>query len=160
MSAADGVCERALFIISGGAEPLGSAAGWIKAALDMLDQDEPETGRGSWGRDSELEDEPTLLHDSDPEKKKERERQYFHFPAFPRINSSIGRRAKTPFSHLIGLEELIANSRAFCKGKKSPKEIYNNFSNYLIICGSVVSAEEHKSRFTERCSEARITTAE
>lgn len=35
----------------------------------MLDQDETETGRGSWGRDSELDEEPTLLHDSDPEEK-------------------------------------------------------------------------------------------
>lgn len=88
MSAADGVCEGTLLIISGGAEPLVSAAGWIKGALDMLDQDEPETGRGSWGRDSELDDEPTLLHDSDPEEKKKKngKRQYFQFPAFPRIN--------------------------------------------------------------------------
>lgn len=70
VSAADGVCEGALLIISGGAEPLVSVAGWIKGELDMLDQDEPETGRGSWGRDSELDDEPTLLHDSDPEKKR------------------------------------------------------------------------------------------
>lgn len=87
MSAADGVCEGTLLIISGGAEPLVSAAGWIKGALDMLDQGEPETGRGSWGRDSELDDEPMLLHDSDPEKKtKDGKRQYFQFPAFPRIN--------------------------------------------------------------------------
>lgn len=88
MSAADGGCEGTLLIISGGAEPLVSAAGWIKGALDMLDQDEAETGRGSWGRDSELDDEPTLLHDSDPEQnlKKNGRRQHFQFPAFPRIN--------------------------------------------------------------------------
>lgn len=54
-------------IISGCPEPLvASAAGWIKGALGMLDQDEAETGRGSWGRDSELDEEPTLLHDSEP----------------------------------------------------------------------------------------------
>lgn len=86
MSAADGGCEGTLLIISGGAEPLVSAAGWIKCALDMLDQDEPDTGRASWGRDSELDDEPTLLHDSDPEKTKGVKRQYFQFPVFPKIN--------------------------------------------------------------------------
>lgn len=86
MSAADGGCEGTLLIISGGAEPLVSAAGWIKCALDMLDQDEPDTGTASWGRDSELDDEPTLLHDSDPEKTKGVKRQYFQFPVFPRIN--------------------------------------------------------------------------
>lgn len=37
----------------------------------MLDQDEAETGRGSWGRDSELDEEPTLLHDSEPEEEAE-----------------------------------------------------------------------------------------
>lgn len=89
MSAADGVCEGALFIISGGAEPLGSAAGWIKAALDMLDQDEPETGRGSWGRDSELEDEPTLLHDSDPEKKKREKDKIFIFKHSPELTQAL-----------------------------------------------------------------------
>lgn len=48
---------------------LVSAAAWIKGALGMLDRDEAETGRGSWGRDSELDEEPTLLHDSEPEKR-------------------------------------------------------------------------------------------
>lgn len=86
MSAADGVCEGALLIISGGAEPLASAAGWIKGALDMLDQDEPETGRGSWGRDSELDDEPTLLHDSDPEKKRKDGETIFSILCISRIN--------------------------------------------------------------------------
>lgn len=58
--------------ISGCPVPLVSAAGWIKGALGMLDRDEAETGRGSWGRDSELDEEPTLLHDSEPgEKQKE-----------------------------------------------------------------------------------------
>lgn len=32
----------------------------------MLDQDWPETATESWGRDSELDEEPTLLHDSEP----------------------------------------------------------------------------------------------
>lgn len=70
-SVADGGCEGTLLIISGGPEPLVSAAGWIKGALGMLDQDEAETGRGSWGRDSELDEEPTLLHDSEPEEEAE-----------------------------------------------------------------------------------------
>lgn len=43
-----------------------SAAGWIKGAPGMLERAELETGRGSWGRDSELDEEPTLLHDSEP----------------------------------------------------------------------------------------------
>lgn len=43
--------------------------GWIKGALGMLDQDWPETATESWGRDSELDEEPTLLHDSEPEGK-------------------------------------------------------------------------------------------
>lgn len=33
----------------------------------MLDQDETDTGRGSWGRERELDEEPTLLQDSEPE---------------------------------------------------------------------------------------------
>lgn len=60
-------------IISGCPEPLVSAAGWIKGALGTLDQDEAEAGRGSWGRDSELDEEPTLLHDSEPEERQSRE---------------------------------------------------------------------------------------
>lgn len=36
----------------------------------MLDQEDTDGGRGSWGRDSELDEEPTLLHDSDPAGKK------------------------------------------------------------------------------------------
>lgn len=33
----------------------------------MFDQDETDTGRGSWGRERELDEEPTLLQDSEPE---------------------------------------------------------------------------------------------
>lgn len=62
-----------LLIISGCPEPLVSGAGWIKGALGMLDQDEAEAGRGSWGRESELDEEPTLLHDSEPEERKNKE---------------------------------------------------------------------------------------
>lgn len=47
--------------------PLVSVGGWIKGGLWMFDQDEPEGGRGRWGRESELDEEPTLLHDSEPE---------------------------------------------------------------------------------------------
>lgn len=60
-------------IISGCPEPLLSAAGWIKGAPGMLDQDGAEIGRGSWGRDSELDEEPTLLHDSEPEERQNKE---------------------------------------------------------------------------------------
>lgn len=56
--------------MSGCPEPLASVAGWLSGALGMLDQDVAETGRGSWGRDSELDDEPTLLHDSEPEERR------------------------------------------------------------------------------------------
>lgn len=35
----------------------------------MLEREEVETGRGSWGRESELDEEPTLLQDSEPEEK-------------------------------------------------------------------------------------------
>lgn len=52
-------------ITSGGAGPRGS--GWIRGTLGMLDQDETDTGRGSWGRERELDEEPTLLQDSEPE---------------------------------------------------------------------------------------------
>lgn len=55
----------------------------------MLDQDEPETGRASWGRDSELDDEPTLLHDSDPEGKKKMGRDnIFNFLYFPELREA------------------------------------------------------------------------
>ena len=61
-----------------------SAAGWIKGALGMLDQDEAETGRGSWGRDSELDEEPTLLHDSEPAEEAEKKRFIPLHPTSPR----------------------------------------------------------------------------
>lgn len=69
-------------IISGCPEPLVSAAGWIKGALGMLDQDGAVTGRGSWGRDSELDEEPTLLHDSEPEERQNNEiiNNFLHLP--------------------------------------------------------------------------------
>ena len=54
-------------VISGCPGPLGS--GCIKGVPGMLDREEAETGRGSWGRDSELDEDPTLLHDSDPEER-------------------------------------------------------------------------------------------
>lgn len=112
-------------IISGGAEPLVSAAGWIKGALDMLDQDEPETGRGSWGRDSELDDEPTLLHDSDSEKKKKIQREnIFNFLHFLELTEALDRRAKTSLFQLIRFEEVIANSSAICRGGKKDQKKY------------------------------------
>lgn len=52
VSAADGVCGRPLLIILGVVEPWVSAVGWIKCVVGMVDQDEPETGRGSWERES------------------------------------------------------------------------------------------------------------
>lgn len=76
----------------------------------MLDQDEPETGRASWGRDSELDDEPTLLHDSDPERKKKMERDnIFNFLYFPQL-SEASDAAVPSFFQLICFENMTANS--------------------------------------------------
>lgn len=106
MSAADGACEGRLLFISGGAEPLVSAAGWIKGALDMLDQDEPETGRGSWVRDSELDDEPTLLHDSDPGGGgNKKTHNIFNFLLLPELTEALDRRGKTSSFPVIRFEE-------------------------------------------------------
>lgn len=33
-----------------------------------MEREEADIGRGRWGRDRELEEEPTLLQDSEPEK--------------------------------------------------------------------------------------------
>lgn len=60
-------------IISGCTDPLASAAGRTDGAPGTPDQDGAETGRGSWGRDSELDEEPTLLHDSEPEGRRDKE---------------------------------------------------------------------------------------
>lgn len=51
------------------AAPLLSAAEWIRGVLWTPGLEEAGAGRGSWGRDSELEEEPTLLQDSEPEGK-------------------------------------------------------------------------------------------
>lgn len=51
----------------------------------------------------------------------------FNFLHFPELTEALDRRAKTPFFQLIRFEEVIANSSAICRGKKSPKEIYINF---------------------------------
>lgn len=54
---AGGGCEGTLLVISECPGPLVSG---------MVDREEAETGRGSCGRDSELDEEPTLLQDSEP----------------------------------------------------------------------------------------------
>lgn len=71
-SVAGGSCEGGRpFSASGWPWPRASEGAWSRAApppLGRLDQDEAETtGRASWGRESELDEEPTLLHDSEPE---------------------------------------------------------------------------------------------
>lgn len=68
-------------MMSGCPALLVSATGWIKGVLGMLDRDDAETGSGSWGRDSELDEEPTLLHDSEPEKSNKMTIiSFLHFP--------------------------------------------------------------------------------
>lgn len=66
----------AFFIASGRLLPRLSAAGWINGALEP---NELATGRGSWGRESELDEEPTLLHDSEPEERREENIYFLHF---------------------------------------------------------------------------------
>lgn len=44
----------------------GGGGGPIRGRLGTVDQVGGGAGRGSWGRDRELEEEPTLLQDSEP----------------------------------------------------------------------------------------------
>lgn len=99
---AGGGCEGTLLIISGCPGPLVSVAGWIKGALGTLDRDEAETGRGSWGRDSELDEDPTLLHDSEPaEKGRTKRLSSASYISQNRLRTACVRRELIAFSLLV-----------------------------------------------------------
>lgn len=51
-------------------------SGPITGRLVMADQVGVGGGRGSWGRDRELEEEPTLLQDSEPAGEKRHQTQF------------------------------------------------------------------------------------
>lgn len=51
----------------------GGCGGPIRGRLGTVDQVGGGGGRGGWGRDRELEEEPTLLQDSEPAGKRGQE---------------------------------------------------------------------------------------